>query len=108
MLGIPLAEEKCEGPCTVLTFLGIEIDTVEMTLSLPAKNLDRIQEELQQWSLRRSCSGHELESLIGLLHHAAHVVKPGRSFLHRLITLLLGRCDDVRYIRLNSEASYGG
>ena len=25
MLGIPLAEEKCEGPCTVLTFLGIRL-----------------------------------------------------------------------------------
>ena len=104
MLGIPLAEEKCEGPCTVLTFLGIEIDTVQMTLSLPAKKLDRIQEELQLWSSRRTCRRRELESLIGLLHHAARVVKPGRSFLHRLITLLRGRRDDVRYIRLNSEA----
>ena len=37
ILGIPLAEEKCEGSCTVLTFLCIEIDTVQMTLSLPAK-----------------------------------------------------------------------
>ena len=32
MLGIPLAEEKCEGPGTLLTFLGIEVNTIDMTL----------------------------------------------------------------------------
>ena len=37
-LGIPLAEEKTEGPSTCLTFRGIEVNTVDMTLSLPAKN----------------------------------------------------------------------
>ena len=104
MLGIPLAEEKCEGPSTVLTFLGIQIDTVHMTLSLPAEKLGRIQCELEQWSSRRSCRRRELESLIGLLHHAARVVRPGRSFLHRLISLLRGRRNDAKYIRLNSEA----
>ena len=34
-LGIPVAMEKLEGPATVLTFLGIEIDTKEMILCLP-------------------------------------------------------------------------
>ena len=42
MLGIPLAEEKCEGPSTVLTFLGIQIGMVHMTLSLPEEKLGRI------------------------------------------------------------------
>ena len=103
-LGIPLAEEKCEGPCTVLTFLGIQIDTVRMSLSLPAEKLDRIQRELERWSSRKSCRRRELESLLGLLHHAARVVKPGRSFLHRLTSLLKGRRREAQYIRLNAEA----
>ena len=104
-LGISLAE-KCEGPCTALTFLGIHIDTVQMTLSLPAEKLVRIQEELERWSGKkfRWCRRQELELLIGLLHHAARVVRPGRSFLYRLISLLRGRHDDVKYIRLKAEA----
>ena len=58
-----------------------------MTLSLPPEKLGRIH-----------------ESLIGLLHHAAWVVRLGRSFLHHLISLLRGRHIDAKYIRLNAEA----
>ena len=34
-LGVPLAMEKLEGPATCLTFLGIEVDTMEGVLRLP-------------------------------------------------------------------------
>ena len=33
--------DKCEGPSNCLTFLGIEIDTVEMELRLPAVSCRR-------------------------------------------------------------------
>ncbi len=39
-LDIPGAGEKTEGPATKIIFLGIEIDTVEMTLRLPKKKLE--------------------------------------------------------------------
>ena len=35
-LGVPLALDKIAGPCTRLTFLGIELDTEEMQALLPA------------------------------------------------------------------------
>jgi hypothetical protein len=38
-IGVPVAEEKIEGPTTVLTFLGIEIDTISMTVCLPEQKL---------------------------------------------------------------------
>ena len=34
-LRVPLAEDKCEGPSEMLTFLGIDIDTQEKVLQLP-------------------------------------------------------------------------
>ena len=34
-LGVPLAADKVEGPAPVLTFLGIEFNTVAMSLALP-------------------------------------------------------------------------
>ncbi len=103
-LGVPLAEEKCEGPDTSLTFLGIRIDTNDMTLSLPTDKLERIQSELLQWTNRRSCRRRHLESLLGLLHHAARVGRPGRSFLHRLTSHLRGGRHGDHFIRLNQEA----
>lgn len=45
-----------------------------------------------------------MESLIGLLHHAAQVVRPGRSFVHQLIAHLKGRRRPWReHIRLNKN-----
>ena len=103
-LGIPLAEDKEEGPTTTLTFLGIKINTVEGTLSLPEDKVKRLQRELDSWNRKRCCRRRELESLLGLLHHAARVVRPGRSFVHRLVTHLRGRRQGNHFIRLNREA----
>ena len=39
-LGLPLAEEKTEGPSTSLTFLGIELETIWQASRLPDNKLD--------------------------------------------------------------------
>ena len=52
-LGIPLVEEKMEGPTTCLTFLGIDIDTVAEELQLPREKLNRLQMALQEWLQKR-------------------------------------------------------
>ena len=89
-LGVPLATEKCEGPTSCLTFLGIELDTIAWSMRLPADKLSRIKATLFEWGDKKVCCRRELESLVGLLHHACKVVKPGRSFLRRMINLLSG------------------
>ena len=48
-LGVPLAEDKCEGPATKLTFLGIEIDSISGVLHLPKEKLDRLNGTLAEW-----------------------------------------------------------
>lgn len=90
ILGIPVAEHKRDGPTTKLTFLGIEIDTRESTLRLPADKLERLQGILASWGDRTTCSRRELESLVGLLNHACKVVRSGRTFLRRMLDLLKG------------------
>ena len=40
-LGIPVAAHKTEGPSTCLTFIGIQIDSVAMQLSLPPDKLSQ-------------------------------------------------------------------
>jgi hypothetical protein len=34
-LGVPIADEKSNGPVTNLVFLGLEIDTIEMVIKIP-------------------------------------------------------------------------
>lgn len=84
-LGLPVAPSKTVGPSTVLTFLGIEIDSVSQELRLPADKLSRLHESLSQWERKRNASKHKLQVIIGLLNHAAAVVRPGRVFARQLI-----------------------
>ena len=83
--GLPVEEEKCEGPATCLTFLGIEIDTVALELRLPSDKLYKLRRQLKDWRGRKVCTKRELLSLIGVLSHACKVVRAGRTFLRRLI-----------------------
>ena len=41
LLGVPIANDKTEGPAARLTFLGFELDTVTQELRLPESKLER-------------------------------------------------------------------
>ncbi len=80
-----MAPAKTEGPATKLVFLGIELDSVSMTISLPREKLERLRAMIQEWESKKSCSTkRELLSLIGYMQHACRVIRPGRSFLRRM------------------------
>ena len=100
-LGIPAAMDKLEGPCSVLTFLGIELDTVQGIIRLPAQKLQELRHEIATWVGKKSCWKRDLESLVGKLQHASKVVKPGRTFLRRMFELLRGVVKKHHHIRLN-------
>ena len=86
-LGVPIADHKCDGPTTCLTFLEIEVDTIAGQLHLPTDKLHRLQTLLAEWGDRKACTQRELESLVGLLNHACKVVHSGWSFLRCMLDL---------------------
>ncbi len=102
LLGVPVAPTKTEGPSTALTFLGIHMDTVSMTLSLPGEKLSRLMDMIHEWSTKSSCTKRELLSIIGYLQHACCVIKPGRPFLRRMIDLSKGVRALHHRVRLNA------
>lgn len=99
-LGIPVAAHKTYGPSTALVFLGIQVDTTTFELHLPSDKLTRLQDAVQQWVCRRTCTQKELQSFLGHLSHAATVIPLGRVFLRQLFPLL----SRGHYIRLNFSA----
>ncbi len=103
LLGVPLASEKCQGPLPRLEYLGFMLDTDKMIVSLPKEKLTRLLKLVSSWQSRKSCTKHELESLIGQLQHASAVVKPGRSFLRQMIILNKSRRDPSVPLRLNKH-----
>ena len=103
-IGISLAPEKCEGPTTCITFLGIELNSIYMTARLPNDKLAELQTLIGSWTGKKFCTRKELESLVGKLNHACAVVAPGRTFLQRLINLLRGSKPRHKFIRLTKQA----
>jgi len=83
--------------------LGIELDTQAETARLLADLLFALQELTASWQFWRWCRRHQLESLIGQLHHLAKVVWLGRTFLWSTIDLLCCFRKRDHPIRLNTE-----
>ena len=89
-LGIPIAEEKTELPTTILTFLGITLNTTSRQALLPEDKLAKCRDMINNAINSTHITLRQLQSLIGTLNFACSVVQPGRPFLRRLINLTIG------------------
>ncbi|VDI44723.1 Hypothetical predicted protein [Mytilus galloprovincialis] len=80
-LGIPLADEKTISPTTRLTFLGVEIDTSDMTLRLPSDKLDEIASK--NFLCFKMQEGHAKRNAIpfGFIKLCMSRCRAGESFL---------------------------
>ena len=103
-LDIPTADDKLEGPTTSITYLGILIDSTDLTIKVPHDKRTEIIDTLNTWSYRKKCTKRELLSLIGKLSFICKVIRPGRMFLRRLITLSTSVKQLHHHISLNKEA----
>ena len=87
----------------VLDFLGIVFDTERMEARLPKDKLDRIQTAIQEWLNKRSATKREILSLVGVLQHAAKVVRPGRTFVSCMYAVAAKVQELDYFTRLNKE-----
>ena len=83
-LGFAIHWGKVVDPTTRITFLGIELDSLGMSVRLPGEKLDSLRFELDGFLHRRRASKRQLQSIAGKLSWAAGVVKGGRVFLRRI------------------------
>ena len=101
-----LAAEKLFGPLTRITFLGIEINSEDMSMSIPDEKFQDLIVLLPSWKERKKCTKRELLSLIGVLGYASKVAQPGRMFVRRLIDLSTTVKKYHHHIYLNSTRRY--
>ncbi len=72
--------DKVEGPATLITFLGLELDSVRQQVKLPPEKLEAILKELGEWQQRDKVTKRQLLPLIGKLAFAARAVPAGRLY----------------------------
>ena len=99
-IGIPMAPDKTIGPVTCLTFLGIELDTVQQKARLPKDKIEKSLFMINDFLGRKKVNLKDLQSLCGLLNFACSVIVPGRAFLRRLFDLTRGLRKPYYRVRL--------
>ncbi len=84
-LGFQISWKKVVGPSRVLSYLGIEIDTRNCTLSLSGGKVKKLKAKLETFQSKERASKRQLQSLAGSLNWACQAVRGGRYFLRRVI-----------------------
>ena len=73
-----------------MVFLGILIDTVAMTLSVPQEKIDELVHKLKDIFQALFISHKQLQSVLGLMSLVTAFVRPGRIFMSALLNILCG------------------
>ena len=79
---------KACPPATVQLVLGILINTVDGTMSVPEGRMKEIISLVSEWQGKVKSSKIELQSLIGKLQYITKCVQQSRVFLNRLLETL--------------------
>ena len=87
-LGLPLNKDKIESPNTTMVIMGIEIDTVRRTISIPPTKLDEIVQEVNAFDQKTYMYKRELQSLLGKLLYISKIVQLVRGFLNPMLQAL--------------------
>ena len=102
--GIPIADEKTEGPVQVITYLGLEIDSTELQVRVPKEKLRVLLSMLDDFASKSKLTLRHLQSLTGSLNFVCKAIGPGRAFLRRLIDLTRGVHKAHHRIRISKGA----
>lgn len=84
-LGFQLNYNKVEGPKQQLVFLGILIDSINMTLSVPEQKLSELRNDLQCFLNRAKVTKRDIQQLVGKMNWIAQIIYGGRFHIRRLI-----------------------
>ena len=101
-VGLKENPEKIRTPSQVMTWLGIEFDSVRMIMRVPPPKVSELQAILADWQGKESANKREVQSLLGLLNFVASVAPPARIYTNRMLEFLRSM-HDTGYIPLTAE-----
>lgn len=74
--------KKTLGPQPILIYIGLEIDTINMTIRIPLEKLQQLKAQLLSLFLlaKRKVTLKKLQSLTGLLNFCIRAIPAGSFF----------------------------
>ena len=89
-IGLEVAPHKNCPPSQSMIWLGILVNSVDMTLSIPEGKLKEIQETVQNWDDKALANRKQVQSILGLLNFVGSVAPPVRIYTNRILNFLRG------------------
>lgn len=102
-LQVPIADEKTEGPTCVMEYLGLTIDTQEMTVKIPDKKLKELLVLIREVAFSKKVTLKKLQSLCGVLAFCTRAIPAGRAFSRRLYMATSKAKKPFHFIRITKE-----
>ena len=93
LIGFPIAYEKTEWACEILTFLGLLLNGRLYTLSIPMEKRSRATTLLRNMIDRTKVTVRDLQELCGYLNFIGRAIYPGRVFTRRMYSKYVGLVD---------------
>lgn len=84
-LGFAINYNKVVCPTQLITFLGVELNSLDCTLGLPSDKMEAFMKEVHCFYGKKSVSKRELQSLAGKLSWCSQVIHGGRPHLRRIL-----------------------
>ena len=88
-INFPVSMEKTEWGTTILIFLGLLLNTISQTVSMPIDKIDKALEQIEYYLDRQNKKTTVLraQQICGLLNFLCKCVVPGRAFVTRLYSM---------------------
>lgn len=87
-LGLRLAKHKSLPPATKMEWLGYEVDSQLMKISIPQEKLDQLLSDCTAWLSKSRANKAMVQSIAGRLIYVGNCILPARKFTVRILSTL--------------------
>lgn len=101
-LGLQLAAHKCYPPATSMEWLGYDVNTITMTVTIPKQKMKEILQECELWLKRNHATKKMIQQIAGKLIFLCNCVQQGRKFMARILATLRNM-KDRQWTTLNHD-----
>ena len=104
-LGLVESKSKAHPPSTSMPYLGIQFDTIAMSMSIPPEKVAEVRAEIASWVKKTTASKKSLQQLLGKLFWVSRCVKFSRAFMSQLLSQLkeMSHLPDHKKVKLSPE-----
>ena len=87
-LGLDAAQDKCEGPTTRITWIGVLFDTIRLTMAIDPAKVEEARLFCLDLMSASSIPVKKFQKFLGKLFHATKCTTGARTFFNRLLDAL--------------------